>query len=175
MVSSINSINSSMMTSSVSSSTSNRLTEDTKKKLEALGVDTFKIKTESEGLSVLSQIKEAQAAQAVQQAQKPDSMPQMDNLREQIASLASKVGVSLSPDGSPSDAMIAISNAITVMRIQAANNVDKISKVDSCQAQYDAISSSLAVLESQKSSTQNQITGGMSAIANYNKIFFNLV
>lgn len=179
MVSSISSITSAISPISTAASSSTKLSDETKKKLESLGVDTTNIKTETEGLALLSQIQAAQQAQQAQQSQQPQgadsSMAQMENIKAQISSLASKVGVALSPNGNVDDNMTAISNAISAMKVQSTNNIDKVSKADEYQAQYDAISSSLAVLESQKSSSQEQITGSMSALANYNKIFFNLV
>jgi len=181
MTGSINAISNSMSSMSISSaSASGKLTDDTKKQLEALGIDTSSIKTESQGLSVLAQVKQAKSAQAAQNAQgaqhsQPAGPPAaMEALKTQAVALADKLGISVSSDAKIPDIMTAISSAITKLQGTAGTDAVKLEQVKSYEAQYATISSSLSSLESQKQSSQAQLSNSMSGMANYNKIFHNL-
>lgn len=176
---SINAIGS--MTNSVSSisssSSSSNLTEKTKKQLEALGIDTSKIKTEAEGQQKL---KEAQASQAAQQGQSAQGQHQQQNasqmqaITEQIQFLASKVGVSISNNDKVPDVINNISNKISEMIVNAGQDPQKVQQATQYQDLLNVISTDYTSLISQQQTSQNQLTGGMDSMAMYNKLFHKL-
>lgn len=175
---SINAIGS--MTNSLSSisasSSATSLTEKTKKQLEALGIDTSKIKTEAEGQQKL---KEAQAAQASQQNQSPNghqqqNVLQMQAITQQIEFLASRVGVSISSNDKIPDVINNISNKISDMLVTAGQDPQKVQQATQYQDLLNVISTEYTSLVNQQQASQNQLTGGMDNMALYNKLFHKL-
>lgn len=180
MAGAINSIStfSAMQATSISSSSSNRLSEETKKKLEALGIDTSNIKTEAEGQAKLNQVKAAQsaAAEKANQTHQNSGVPtnvQMETIKSQAVELAQKLGAKVDSNEKLANIMAAISEALKNYKVQSVNSPEKLEKYQAYQKQYDAISSSLQSMEDQKSS-QSKMSNSMAAMANYNIAFFNL-
>lgn len=175
---SINSISS--MTSSVSSvsqaSSTKPLTEETKKKLESLGVDTSQIKTEAQGQQKLKEVQDAQSAQAnsPQGQQQQQTMFQMQSITEKVNALAAKVGVQISNQDSIEDIINNISNRVSQMTVQAGEDTKKVKEVSQYQTELNVIASEYSSLVSQQQASQNQLTGGMDNLAAYNKIFHKI-
>lgn len=161
---SINSVQNASFTSS--SSSSQKLTEATKKKLEYLGIDTANIKTESQGqveLKVAIQ-KEMQKAQATNHGGS-EAM-----IKAQAKDLAYQVGASVSSSQKVGDILTKVSSKITELKQAAGTDETKLSKVYQYQSEYDSIVSSFNNMQTAK----NQIATGMDGLANYNKILLGL-
>lgn len=169
MTTEVNSINSTSATSSTSSTSSsntasNALTDETKAKLLALGVDVSNIKTEMQGEIALQQ------AQRQQKTQETAKNSQEDSVKSEALSLASEVGASVSSDATTSDIMSAISAKISELQSSAGADVSKMQQVAEYQQQYDSLSTSIASQQMQ----QAQMASSMNGLANYNKIFQNI-
>lgn len=158
MTSPIGSINSASASKGASSGSG--LSEDTKKKLKALGLDPTKYKSEAEALAA---IKEALAK--LQQKQAASATPQ-DEIQEKIFSLAASLNISVSKTEKPEDILAKISSKISEME----SSEEKTSKNE------------LSVLKSEYSNLYNEYTKiksannmtGADAMANYNKIALGL-
>ena len=111
------------------------LSDATKKKLEALGIDPSSVTSESEAQQ---KIKEAQAAQAAQNAQ-PAADTSMKTVEDNAKSLASKLDISLEQDAKIDDIMDAISAKITEKKEEAGNDPVKKLVADNYQAEYDSL------------------------------------
>lgn len=161
---SVNSVQNASFTSNISSS--QKLTDVTKKKLEYLGIDTVNIKTEAQGQAELKIAvqKELQSAQAANNGGS-EAM-----LKAQAKDLAYQVGASVSSSQKVGDILTKVSSKITELKQAAGRDETKLSKVYQYQSQYDAIVSSFNNMQTAK----NQIATGMDGLANYNKILLGL-
>jgi len=175
MTDSISAISSTAATSASSASSSApKLTDDTKSKLQALGVDTTSITTEAQGQIALLV---AQQQQQTQTAGKPPTgggKEQMEAIKAQATSLASKLGVSVSADEKLPEIMAAIAPALTAKSSAAGEDQIKIAEVQELQGEYDSISSTLSNMEAQKSQTaQNtqKLDNSLSNMATQNKVY----
>jgi len=171
MTGSINSISGAGAASSIasgSSSSAQKLTDDTKKKLEELGVDTTGITTEAQGQIALLQAQQAQGGEKAHSG--GGGKEAMENIKSQATALAAKVGVQVSSDEKISDIMAAIGPAIDAKVSAAGNDQTKIAEVQELQSEYDSISSSLSNMQAQHQAKQAQLTGSLEGLANYNKI-----
>lgn len=159
------------------SGSSSALSEETKRKLESLGVDTSKIKTESEGQQKLKEIQDAQAAQANKSDQGKHHQQdgsQIQSINEKLTSLASQVGVSISGNDKIPDILSTISNKISEMSVKAGGDTQKLQKISQYQNELNVIASEYASFVNQHQASQNQLSGGMDSLAAYNKIFHKL-
>lgn len=161
MTDSINAVNSTSAASSASS-TSNKLTAATKAQLEALGVDTTYIKTESDGQIAL---KQAQASQTQKAQANGGSSASKESIKAQIQSLASQVGVSVSQTDKPEDILTKISEKISSLRAEAGNDQSKLAQIEQYQQQYESLSGQMLSMQT----SQAQLAASMSGLANYNK------
>lgn len=165
----INAIGNNFSSYGVSSSTA--LSEETKKKLEALGIDTSKIKSEAEGLQKL---KEAQASQGASQAQgaaqaqgqKPQESSTQQEVEEQTQNLASKMGISVDRKDSMDTTLKNISAKIEELKADASSNPTKMAEVNSYESEYNDIA--------RKYTKQSMLSNSLSGLANYNKIALGL-
>lgn len=163
----------SALSSMTQASAGDKLTEETKAKLQALGIDTSSIKTETQGLMALAAAKKAKAAAKAKGAHgvKPaGGNAQEESLKTQAKELAAKLNVSVSSDDDTTDILTKIASVLANMRVQAASDPQKLQEVEKYQAEYDALSSSVANLQKQKQQKQAQLTGSLDAMAMYNKI-----
>lgn len=169
----ISSISSSSTTSTTSSSSSSssssasKLTEETKRKLEALGVDTTNITTETQGQIALLQAQQQQAQQNPEGGNKAE----MESIKSQATALAGKLGVSVSSDEKVPDIMSAIGSALNAKVSAAGNDQAKIAEVQELQAEYDSISSSLSNMQTQQAQRAQAISSNLTNLANQNKIY----
>jgi len=175
---SVNAISSISSASATSSSSSTVLTDTTKKKLEALGIDASKIKTETEGLQKLKEAEAQQAAQAAQSAQgqqqQNGASSQTDAIKTQATSLASQLGISVSDKDTVEDILENIGTKLSAMSVQAANDPQKMQELKGYESQFASISSEYVNIQTQQQQSQSQISGSLDSLATYNKIFFNL-
>lgn len=184
MISAINGINGYISTYRVYS-TQQVLTEQTRALLESFGVNTAGIRTEAEGQAALMQAINAGNAQNVRdsqniQPQQPSfsgANPLMDALMKDAVALAQKVGAQISPNDDLNDILTAISNRITQLQTEAANNLQRLARVAEYQAEYlqlcelaDNLRAAMPLQNDQKQSidTSNTIETSMSGLANYN-------
>ena len=175
---SISSIGSSKSTSAASSTSSStaaqKLTDETKKKLQDLGVDTTSITTEAQGQIAL--------LQALQQAQTAEKHPpegiggngEMESIKAQASALAAQVGATVSSNDKLPDIMDKISTAINSLQSQAGTDEAKLSQVQSYQSQYDAISGTLSQMQAQHAQKEAQMSGSMEGLASQNKLYHKI-
>lgn len=176
-IGSISSSSSSTTSSSSSSSTALKLTDDTKKKLEALGVDTTNITSEAQGQIALLQAQQQQALSGQNDGQHSSSEKvEMEALKSQAITLAGKVGVTVSSDEKISDIIAAIGPAVENKISAAGNDKTKIAEAQELQAEYNSISTSLSSMQAQQaqsSSTQGAaaISSSLNNLAAQNKLY----
>lgn len=169
---SINSINPTASTSSIGASSSTntqKLTAATKVQLEALGVDTTNITTETQGQAAL---KAAQANQEAHHASKGahKGNSSMDSIKAEATSLASQVGVSVSNTDKVDDILSNISAKISEMQAGAGDDKAKLAQVQQYETQLEAISAEFSKMQS----SQQQLSSSMSSMASSNKLYHNL-
>lgn len=152
----------SSISSASASSSSVKLSDVTKKKLEALGVDTTNIKTETQGQNKL---KEAQAMsnQQNQQAQGNGVSTQQEMVKFEATMLAQKMGIEVSKNDSVSDILSHIQVKLAELKTSAGKDTSMQSEIGQYQSSYDNI----------KQSSQS-LSLSMNSMASYNKIFHNL-
>lgn len=178
---SINAINNMQNTASVSANKSTQaLTEATRLKLETLGIDTSKIKTESEGQLKLKEAQgnqSSQNAQNTQAKQQQNAATQVQQIDNQIKLLASQVGVQIGNNDNLNTVLNNIANRISQLMVEAANEPQKLQQVKLFQDSFTLIISEVANLQEQQEANkkqQSQLTNSMNNMASYNKIFFGL-
>ena len=142
------------------------LTAATKAKLQALGVDTKYIRTETEGQSKL---RLAQAERftkggnnGVQRAEQKDEDENLKLARE----LADKLNVSYNSDENVTEICSRIQSKLDEMRTEADGDFDKNSNVDYYQTRLDEIESF--------DMSASQLASSMNLTANMNIAFHNL-
>ena len=165
---SINSISSMSSNASFSlSSSSQRLTDATKKELEALGLDTASIKTEAQGQALLKTAKDQMAQKA-----QPSGTEQVSEskMRSEIMALASQLGVSASKLDDIDSILKSIKTKLEKMKAESVSDVDKTANVSAYQAQYD----SLEKENESVSKSQSMLSSSMNNMAMMNKILLKL-
>jgi len=169
---SVNAIGGMSAASSGSSGSSSPLSDITKKKLESLGIDTSKIKTETQGQQKLKEAQASQASQATQGQQ--NGAGQAQAIKDQASNLASQMGISVSKNDKVSDILDHISTKLTGLSAQSGQDPQKVQELKQYKSEYTVIASEYASLQAQQQSSQKQLTGSMDSMAAYNKIFHNL-
>lgn len=160
----INSINNASF--AINASSSQKLTDVTKKKLEYLGVDTTNIKTEAQGQTELTIAiqKEMQKAQAANHGGS-EAM-----IKAQAKDLASQVNASISSNEKVGAILTKVASKISELKQAAGTDEMKLANVQQYQSQYDAIASSFSNMQS----ARNQLSTGMDGLASYNKVLLGL-
>lgn len=166
---SVNSVNNNF---SISSSSSQKLTEETKSKLQALGLDPSKYTTEAQGRQALKEAQAAQNSQAAQAGAQPQHAAHggESSIKAEVQALAAQVGVPVGSKDKISDILANISKKITELKASAGNDPTKLSQVNDYQSKYNAISGEIA----QKQTSESKLTGSLQGLANYNKIALGL-
>ena len=164
---------------SSSSTTAPKLTDDTKQKLEALGVDTTTITSEAQGQIALLQAQQQQSQQG-ESGEKHHSgsgKAEMEALKSQATELASKVGVTVSSDEKLPDIMAAIGPALEAKVSAAGNDQTKLAEVQELQTEYSSISSSISNMQAQHaqsaqaSQSSQAINSSLNNMATQNKVY----
>lgn len=147
--------------------TAPKLTDETKAKLKALGVDTTNITSEAQGQIALVQ---AQAKKEVAHKSKTGENQPQEAIKSEAQSLASELGVTVAKGDSIDTILSNISNAISKLQADAGSDETKLSAVKNYQAKYDSISSSYTSMQA----SHSKLDKSMSSLASYNKIYQNL-
>lgn len=167
------------------SSATDKLTNNTKTQLASLGIDTSTIKTESEGQLKLKEIITQQQAQQNQQTQQShnhhhhqNGSTQIETIKKQAQGLAAQIGANISTSDNVNAILAKINTKLAVMTVQASNNVQKTQQLQQYETQFAYISQEYSNYEEQKQqsnfSSEGQLTGSLSSMAMYNKLYFNL-
>jgi len=156
MTSSIGSIGTSSASTSSSTSSSSssaqKLSDETKNKLKALGVDTTSITSEAQGQIALLQAQQQQKAQGGEKSKGGDAgKAEMESIKTEATSLASKLGITVSKDEKVQDIMAAIGPAVEAKVSAAGTDQNKIAEAQALQTEFSTISSSLSNMEAQHS------------------------
>lgn len=154
-VEAVNSVNGSNSNNETNSSLS-VLSEDTIKKLEALGLDPTKYTSEE------------QAEEAIAAAQQPQQTPQTgsnsyDTIKTEVDDLASQMGIDIGNKDTLDDILDKISTQITTLQADAGTDQTKLQDANNYQNEYTTISNELSQLEAAQNMT------GATALASYNK------
>jgi len=163
--------------SSSPSSVAPKLTNDTKQKLDALGVDTSSITTEAQGQIALLQAQQQQPQNGQSGGEKHHSgsgKAEMEAMKSQATELAGKVGVTVSSDEKLDDIMAAIGPAISAKVSAAGNDQTKLNEVQELQSEYDTLSSSLTTMQSQHAQSAQgtqAINSSLNNMAVQNKVY----
>lgn len=169
---SVNSISStSTVYSGSSGTTQNKLSEETKRKLQALGIDATNVTSEAQAQMLISA---AQSRQQVQQANNDGSSQNTcsgeTELISRARSLASEMGVSVSNDKSLSDIISLLSSKINAMSWQQEDNGLKTNEIQRFQTELSSLESEYSALNE----SQNSIFAAMNMTANLNKMMLGL-
>jgi len=140
-------------------SSTQKLTDATKKQLESLGIDTTKITTETQGQTALQQSQSTQSSQSSQQTQQAQNGGQQHTggnaeiqaLKLQATELAAQLGITVQPDEKLSEILAAVQPALDAKLSAAGNDQSKMAEVQSLQAEFNSISSSLSNMKAQNS------------------------
>ena len=148
-----------------SSNTAATLSDDTKKQLQALGLDPSKYTSEAAAQQAITQ---AQSQQQEQGAQKSGGSSSFASMKSEVQDLASKMGVEVGNNDKIDDILSNISSKIDSLQANAGTDPTKLSDVNGYQAQYSTISAELSQMQAARNMT------GASALANYNKAALGL-
>jgi hypothetical protein len=138
------------------------LSEDTKKKLKALGLDPTKYATEADAQLAI------QETTSKQTAQKPAGADNFKTVEEEAQALASEMGLPVGNNDKIDDIMDGISAKIEELQSSAGSDPTKLSQLNDYNNKYTTISNELAQLQAAKNMT------GATALGNYNKASLGL-
>ena len=159
---SVNAITS-VRSSSVASSSSSALSEDTKKKLQAVGLDPAKYTSETQAQQAIKEAEEKKEGHKKAQGANP-----FETIKTEVQELASAMGLTVGGNDKISDIMSNISDKISELKSTAGSDQTKLSEIDGYNSQFTTISTELAQMEAAKSMK------GATALANYNKAALGL-
>lgn len=145
-----------------SGASSSKISEDTKKKLRALGLDPSRYTSEAEAQAAI------QEAMSKQIAQKPNGADGFKQIEEEAKALAAQMGVSVGNNDKLDDIMSSISSKIDELKSSAGSDENKLAQVNDYSAKFSAISNELTQLQAAKNMT------GATALGNYNKAALGL-
>lgn len=172
MANKVNPVNSS--DSTVTNPNSVGLTTATKTELERLGVNTTNITTETQGQIALKAARQAIATQEKIQAQAKKLETPEEYLRLEAKQLALRLKLNVTTDDDIAVILSKISFAINELKTEAADKPEKSGRLQVYQAEYARIKTELNNILTRQQVIQAQITGSMSGMASYNKIYQNL-
>ena len=146
-----------------SNAENNKLTEATKAKLIALGVDIKGIATESEGQMKL---KEAQFERVSGTSAQNKKTSENNSVLQQARKLAHELNVSYSERDTINDLISKITARINELKTAAGDDFDKKEKVNYYQGRLDELEKSYL--------SQLELSASMSLMSNMNKAFHGL-
>lgn len=161
-INAVSSVSGAGSSSSSSGASSSKLSEDTKKKLKALGLDPSQYTSEAEAQAAI------QEAMAKQTGQKPNGADGFKQVEEEAKTLAAQMGISVGNNDKLNDIMDAISSKIGELQASAGSDESKLAQVTDYSNKFSAISSELAQLQAAHNMT------GATALGNYNKAALGL-
>ena len=183
MTGAINSINTGIYSSASPNPFGNvqRLTDDTKTKLETQGIDTKNIKTEAQGQTALAQSGQTQQAQQQPQSgeksQATNGKVEIEALKAQATDLAGKIGIQVPSNAKLSEIVAAIGPVLDSKISAAGTDKNKIVEVQELQAEYDTISSSLSNIQAERQQSKQgsqTLNASLSNMAILNMVFHQL-
>ena len=150
--------------------TQNKLSEETKRKLQALGIDVTNVTSEAQAQMLIT------AAQSRQQVQKTDNSNKDTTCSSELElitkakTLANKMGVSVSQNSTMSEILTSLSNKISTLTAQAENNQTKTNEIQQFRTELTSLQNEYSTLIQ----SQNSIFSVMNMSANLNKFMLGL-
>ncbi|MFA7658935.1 MAG: hypothetical protein WCY19_05840 [Candidatus Gastranaerophilaceae bacterium] len=160
----VSSVASSSVATSAARSSSSTLSDDTKKKLQALGLDPSKYTSETQAQLAIKDAQEKQEGTK----KSGGSNPLESIIKTEVNSLASAMGIEIGSNDKLDDILNKISTQLTTLQASAGTDGTKLSNVNNYQNQFATITSELSQLEAARKMT------GATALANYNKAALGL-
>lgn len=151
-----------------------KLSETTKKRLEALGIDTSSIKTETQGRSILASVEKVNSKDGTEKVQGQGKNPEGENIKQRAKELAAQFNVSVSPRDGLKEILDKISTAIDGMKTESVGAPDKLQEAAKYQAAYDSIVGAASSMQQQQDASQGKLSGSLDGLALYNKIKLGL-
>ena len=171
-MSAVNTLNSGVSLSGLYAVQTNQLSEATKAKLIALGIDPSTVSSEAEAQALISQVeamsKTDKARPQTNGTQQTTSSEQ--ELMQKARELAEKVGVSLSQNDTLDDMCKKISDKIEQLSAACANDTAKMQVLKDYGAQLSDINSKYRTVQS----TQEAIFAAMNMVSWNNQIALKL-
>lgn len=145
------------------SGASSKISEDTKKKLLALGLNPADYKNETD----------AQAAIAAHQHQQQEGTKKagggdFKRIEEEAQALAAEMGVAVGQNAKINDIMDKISSKLSELESNSGSDSTKTAQINDFSNKFTTISNELAQLQASKNMT------GATALGNYNKASLGL-
>lgn len=158
----------SVASSSSNSSSAAKISDETKKKLEALGLDPSKYTSEAAAQAAITE-----AQQKAQQAQQAQAKPQsngtsMETIEDSVKNLASKMGVPVGNNDKVDDILGNLSDKISELKTSAGTDETKKAEATAYDNEYFTLNSEYT----QATAAQNMT--GATAVAGYNKAALGL-
>ncbi len=152
--------------------TQNKLSEETKRKLQALGIDATNVTSEAQAQMLIT------AAQSRQQVQKTDNTSTGQEttcsseleLITKAKTLASKMGVSVSQNSTMTEILTSLSNKISTLTAQTGNDKTKSNEIQQFRSELTSLENEYSTL----TQSQNSIFSAMNMSANLNKLMLGL-
>lgn len=144
------------------------LSEDTKKKLKALGLNPSNYTSESQAQAAIKAAEAKKAETQKPQGAAPSGGTDMQTVHDEAKSLASEMGVYVGTDDTMDDILAGISDKINELKASAGTDAGKLEEVEDFESRYNSISDDYTQVKSAKNMT------GASALAAYNKAAFGI-
>lgn len=165
-MSSINALNASTSISCAYSIKSNQLSEETKAKLQALGINPTTVSSEAEAQSLIAQV---EAMSKTDQA-RPQSNSSDQTLLTRAKDLAEEVGVKVSQTDTTDEICEKIAQKIEQLVAQCGNDSSQMSNIEEYQRELASIDSRYST----KIDSQESIFAAMNMISASNKYALGL-
>ena len=153
--------------SSSNSSSAAKISDETKKKLEALGLDPSKYTSEAAAQAAITEAQQAQQAQQAQ-AQPKNSGTSMETIEDSVKNLASKMGVPVGNNDKVDDILGNLSDKISELKTSAGTDETKKTEATAYDNEYFTLNAEYT----QATAAQNMT--GATAVAVYNKAALGL-
>jgi len=175
MSSTINSISAASSSSENTSVKKSKISDATKRQLEALGIDASNVTSEAQAQSLISAKKTEQSFQnsltgKTQDKSDTASQSSESSLISEAKSLAEELGVSVSSDDTFDDITAAISDAIEKLMDKSGNDPQALQRIQAYKTRLSQLNSQY----SDVSTSNSNIYAAMSAQAATNKYMLGL-
>lgn len=164
------SINSVSSVSNYSGSGQLQISEATKRKLIALGIDPTSVTSEAQAQSLILAAQQKQQIQQTAQNDKGNNNPSETELISKAKTLADKMGISVSNNESLTDILSSISSKISTLSAQTNGDNSKIKELQDFQAELSEIQNEFSTVQQNQDSMYN----AMNYSANMNKLALGL-
>lgn len=148
-----------------------KISEATKRKLQALGIDPSSVTSEAQAQTLIASAQQRQQVQQTQQSSNEKKTTSSESeLISQAKTLASKMGVSVSSNESLSDILSTLSSKISSMSAQANGDAVKLQEIKQFQSELYSIQSQYSTVQQ----NDNSLYTAMNMTANMNKYMLGL-